>query len=97
MALGPGPGLGLSRRLAALRAARKHHGRGQDEEEERCSPRQHRAKRCTCLSRIDVTVLPARDPRSVTMAQAEEEAVGRGRAGASARAEYERREARALW
>ena len=31
------------------------------------------------------------------MAQAEEEAVGRGRAGASARAEYERREARALW
>ena len=69
-----GLGLGLGGRRAALPTARHHHGGGQDEEEERCSPRQHRAKRCTCLSRLDVTVLPARDRRSVTMARAEEAA-----------------------
>ena len=53
-------GLGLSRRRAALRATGRHHGSGQDEEEERCSPRPHRAKRCTCLSCHDVTGRPHR-------------------------------------
>ena len=69
----------------------RHQCGGQGDEEQGCSPRHHRAKRCTCLSGRDVTVLPA-GHRGADDGATEPKRVEKGRAGASARAEYERRQ-----